>query len=260
MSEHDGRLRVATTTTPMSFRGVEPNSGDVPDSDGSSTPRRPESAVYVLAERGGRLAEIGQVGGLGKDERIYSVRFIGTTAYVVTFRQVDPLYVIDLKDPSRPRVTGELKITGYSAYLHPTADGRLLGVGQEADTQGRTQGMQVSLFDVSDAPRRVGSYHVPGSTATAEFEPHAFLYWARSGLTVLPIASKYSGESEALVLKVTGDRIQHAGTVEHPDGGGGYESRIQRSLIVGDTLWTISDSGARATGTAALDDRGWLAF
>ena len=112
MSEHDGRLRLATTTSPSP--GVRGPGGEW----------RSESAVHVLAERGGRLTEIGKVGGLGKGERIYSVRFIGPTGYVVTFRQIDPLYVIDLRDPSRPAVTGELKITGYSAYLHPTADGR----------------------------------------------------------------------------------------------------------------------------------------
>ncbi|GLZ07209.1 hypothetical protein Acsp03_46750 [Actinomadura sp. NBRC 104412] len=253
MSEHDGRLRLATTTS-ASPGAREPGGA-----------WRSESTVYVLVEGSGRLTVIGKVGGLGKGERVYSVRFIGPTAYVVTFRQIDPLYVIDLRDPSRPTVTGELKITGYSAYLHPIADGRLLGVGQEADTTGRTQGTQVSLFDVSAAPRRVGGYHLPGSSSAAEFEPHAFLYWPRTGLTVLPIASKYTDGkyttgSEALVLKVSGTTVRRLGTVEHPKGDEGYPSPIRRSLIVGDTLWTVSDDGARATGITALDDRGWLAF
>jgi uncharacterized secreted protein with C-terminal beta-propeller domain len=83
-------------------------------------------------------------------ERVKAVRFMGTQAYVVTFRQTDPLYVIDLADPTNPVVTGELKIPGYSAYLHPVGDGLLLGVGQSAELDGRTLGTQMSLFDVSD--------------------------------------------------------------------------------------------------------------
>ncbi|MCW2638580.1 MAG: Beta propeller domain protein [Dactylosporangium sp.] len=99
------------------------------------------------------------VGGLGKGERIYAVRFVGPTGYVVTFRQTDPLYVVDLHDAAQPRVTGELKINGYSAYLHPAGDGRLIGVGQDADDNGRRKGMQVSLFNVADPsrPTRLGS-------------------------------------------------------------------------------------------------------
>lgn len=143
--------------------------------------------MYVLAQRNASLTEIGRVDGLGKGERIHSVRFIGAGAYVVTFRQTDPLYTLDLKDPRRPRLTGELKITGYSAYLHPTADGRLLGVGQDADTSGRTSGLQISLFDVSGEPRRVGARKLPGTSSRAEFDPHAFLYWPETGLTVVPV-------------------------------------------------------------------------
>ncbi|MFC5751770.1 beta-propeller domain-containing protein [Actinomadura rugatobispora] len=252
MSEHDGRLRVATTTSPAAST-VRP---DGPAA--SSTAPRSQSAVHVLAADGRALREIGKVDGLGKGERIYSVRFIGTTAYVVTFRQVDPLYVIDLKDPARPRVTGELKITGYSAYLHPVAGGRLLGVGQEASTDGRTRGTQVSLFDVNGPPRRVGAYHLPGSSATAEFEPHAFLHWPQTGLTVLPISHR-TAESEALVLKVDAAGVHRAGTVRHPRDGA-YPGPIRRSLIVGDTLWTLSDQGARATDTATLAERAWLRF
>ena len=119
--------------------------------------RDSESAVTVLREQGGRLAQIGQVGGLGRGERIYAARFLGDVGYLVTFRQVDPLYTIDLSNPAAPKVAGELKITGYSAYLHPIGEDLLLGVGQEASEQGRRLGAQVSLFDVSDpaSPKRL---------------------------------------------------------------------------------------------------------
>ena len=85
----------------------------------------------------GRLEKIGQVSGLGRGERIYAVRFIGDRGYVVTFRQIDPLYTLDLADPAHPRVRGELKILGYSAYLHPVGDHELLGIGQDATSRAR---------------------------------------------------------------------------------------------------------------------------
>ncbi|TDC87708.1 beta-propeller domain-containing protein [Actinomadura sp. 7K507] len=237
MSEHDGKLRLATTTGQFA-REEKPS----------------QSSVYVLAQDGSRLDQVGRIDGLGKGERIYSVRFIGATGYVVTFREVDPLYVLDLKDPRRPRLTGELKITGYSAYLHPTRDGKLLGVGQDADRSGRTKGLQVSLFDVSgERPRRIDNYTLPEATSQAEFEPHAFLYWPDSGLTVIPVNDP---GAEALALKVTGSSITETGTVTHPGDGNG----IRRSLIIGDTLWTFSGKGARATNAATLENTAWLPF
>ena len=138
LSEHSGMLRAATTSTAES---------------------ESQSYVTVLATKRGRLEKAGQVGGLGRGERIYAVRFIGDRGYVVTFRETDPLYTLDLADPARPRVTGELKILGYSAYLHPVGEHELLGVGQDATPEGRRLGTQLSLFDVSDpaAPRRRGA-------------------------------------------------------------------------------------------------------
>lgn len=243
MSELDGNLRLATTTNQIDARE-----------------RTSESTVYVLGQHGGRLDEIGRIGGLGKGERIYSVRFLGAAAYVVTFRQVDPLYLLDLKDPRKPRLSGELKITGYSAYLHPLPDGRLLGVGRDADASGRTRGLQVSLFDVSGAqPRKVASYRLPDASSQAEFEPHAFLYWPPTGLTVIPVMSPGRGTSEALVLKVAGTSVAKAGTVRHPETER-FGNGVQRSLVVGNTLWTFSDDGARATDMATLKDAAWLSF
>ncbi|MBO2454940.1 beta-propeller domain-containing protein [Actinomadura barringtoniae] len=257
ISEYGGNVRLATTTTPMSTEG------DVPSSSAGGGPAS-QSAVYVLGQRGPQLSVVGKLDGLGKGERIYSVRFIGTAGYVVTFRQVDPLYVLDLSDAAHPRSTGELKITGYSAYLHPMADGRLLGVGQDADDQGHRLGTQVSLFDVAGGtPKKVGSYRLPGTSASTDFDPHAFLYWPQSGLAVVPvsgdgISNTGAGTGEALVLKIDGNGLHKAGTVHHP--GSSYENSIQRSLVVGNTLWTISDGGARATDVSSFHDQGWLRF
>ncbi|MDL4771700.1 beta-propeller domain-containing protein [Actinomadura xylanilytica] len=256
MSEYGGNLRIATTTTPVSA-GVRRDL-ERPAATAAPSPPRSESAVRVLAQHGARLDLAGEIGGLGRGERIYAVRFLGPAAYVVTFRQVDPLYVVDLRNPARPRVSGELKISGYSAYLHPMADGRLLGVGQDAGPSGRVRGTQVSLFDVSAAPRRVGAFKLPGSSAQAEFDPHAFLYWPRTGLTVVPVTRGATGASEALVLKVDGGGVRRLGSVEHP--GNDYAGSIRRSLLVGGTLWTFSDAGARATDAASLGQGAWLPF
>ena len=82
--------------------------------------------------------------------RVLSVRFLGDMGYVVTFRQTDPLFTMDLSDPTRPRVVGELKIPGFSAYLHPIGQDQLIGIGVDADTQGRMLGAQLATFDLSD--------------------------------------------------------------------------------------------------------------
>ena len=276
LSEYAGHLRVATTKEQA--LGVEPGPADgpqtsepMPDAAGTS------SAVSVLVQRGDRLVPVGRVDGLGRGERIYSVRFIGPVGYVVTFRQTDPLYTLDLSDPSRPRVVGELKITGFSSYLHPAGDGRLIGVGQDADLNGRVQGTQVSLFDVSNpaGARRLDAFALPGGYSEAEYDPHAFLYWAAEHLLVVPMWAQSAVDGSlqptdkpmfggALALRLDGDRFTKLGFISHPGAAGitAYQRdpSIRRSLVIGDTLWTISSSGAMATDIHALADQEWVPF
>jgi uncharacterized secreted protein with C-terminal beta-propeller domain len=182
---------------------------------------------------------------------------------VVTFRQTDPLYVLDLGDAEHPAVRGELKIPGYSAYLHPIGDHRLLGVGQAASDQGRVQGTQLSLFDVSDAanPKRLSNATLPAAHSEAEFDHHAFLYWAKSGLTMLPVQS-YGAPSAtgrpffgAVGFSVTDAAVTELARVEHRDG-----QPIRRSLVVGDRVITLSDGGVQSSDLTSLQDRGWLSF
>lgn len=242
MSEWDGHLRIATTN------------------DKSS-----DSSVYTLRQDGSRLVRVGKVGGLGKGERIYAVRFVGSTGYVVTFRQTDPLYTVDLRNPAKPTVAGELKITGYSAYLHPAGDGRLIGIGQEASDQGRVQGTQVSLFDVSDLakPDRLAQYHVKYGNSEAEFDPHAFLYWPSDRLMVVPLtayrqassATKVAQSGGALVLKVGDDTLTERGMVTQQDSAGDL---VRRSLVVNGILWTVSAEGLQANDLSTLDKLGWI--
>jgi uncharacterized secreted protein with C-terminal beta-propeller domain len=240
MSEWDGHLRVATTSENPWDRAAQ---------------TRSESAVFVLRQKGGDLVETGHVGGLGKGERIYSVRFVGGTGYVVTFRQTDPLYTVDLRNPQSPKVLGELKITGYSAYLHPAGDGRLIGIGQEASEQGRVQGTQVSLFDVSDlaAPKRLAQYHLKNVRSEAETDPHAFLYWPKTGLLAVPLWS--GAQPGLLVLSVNDASINERGAITHTG-----PTPVRRSLVIDGTLWTVSDQGLKANDMGTLAATAWLPF
>ncbi|MFI6394710.1 beta-propeller domain-containing protein [Nonomuraea sp. NPDC050540] len=240
LSEFEGNLRVATT---------------------QSDQKTSSSSVYVL--KADTLARVGEVGGLGKGERIYSVRFIGPVGYVVTFRQVDPLYTLDLRDPAAPRVTGELKITGYSAYLHPAGDGRLIGVGQEASDKGRTLGTQLSLFDVSDpaGPRRLSQMFQKDSGSEAEWDPHAFLYWPKTGLTVIPLSGYKDNTTGAMVMKVDQSGVTKLGMVKHPKQTQkeySYQPGIQRAMVIGDELWTVSYEGVQVNDATTLAEKAWI--
>jgi uncharacterized secreted protein with C-terminal beta-propeller domain len=242
LSEYDGNLRVATTLS---------------DTDKSS------SSVYVL--KADTLEKVGEVGGLGEGERIYSVRFIGPVGYCVTFKQVDPLYTLDLRDPAAPKVTGELKITGFSAYLHPGDDGRLIGIGQEASDKGRTLGTQISLFDVSDpaSPRRLSQLFQKDSGSEAEWDPHAFLYWPKTGLSVLPLNTYTENKQEigAMVLKIDDSAVTKLGMIEHPvqkQKDNSYQPSIQRAMVIGDSIWTISTDGVQVNDATSLAQQAYI--
>ena len=237
LSEHEGVLRAATTT--FNQNGTE-------------------SLVTTLTEREGKLIQLGRVGGLGRGERIYAVRFIGDQGYVVTFRQVDPLYTIDLRNPAAPRVVGELKIAGYSAYLHPIGDNLLIGVGQDATEQGRRTGTQLSLFDVSNPaqPTRLYQYKPDGfGSSEAEYDHHAFLWWPATNLAVIPLTIG-GNDAVALGARIGRGGIAEVGRVKHPVDNG--FAPVQRSLVVRDRLFTLSPAGLRTSRLDSLADVAWL--
>ena len=217
LNEHGDELRIATTRTV----------------DGIS-----ESAVTILTAGDDNTYDVlGEVGGLGLTERIYAVRYIGDLAYVVTFRETDPLYVVDLTDPTQPYAAGELKIPGYSSYLHPIGDGKLLGIGQDADNSGRTRGTQISLFDVSDSsnPLRLDKVDIGGASA-AEYDHKAFLWWPAGQFTA---TADYDGT-------VTITRLDGLATFAEPvelEYPASEECRwwnnTTRALVIGDHIVTI---------------------
>jgi hypothetical protein len=256
LSEYGGNLRVASTEAPAWW--------------GGNPALENTSSVSVLQEQGGKLATIGSVGDLGRGERIYAVRFIGDTGYVVTFRQVDPLYTLDLSNPQHPAVLGELQIQGYSSYLHPVGDNLLLGVGQDASAEGRLLGSELSLFDVSNLRKPVRLFQKalgPGNSE-AEYDHHAFLYWPKTGLVAVPVQT-YSTDPAvpqtpfvgAIGFRVSRQRgIEELGRISHTNPAANNNVAIRRSLVVGDTLYTVSDLGVQANNMATFSLAGWAGF
>jgi uncharacterized secreted protein with C-terminal beta-propeller domain len=250
MSEHEGVLRVASTASPTWAE------------DGSEQTES-ESAVTVLATDGDRLRRVGHLDGIGRGEDIYAVRFLGDTGYVVTFRQIDPLHVIDLGDPTNPRALGELKIPGYSAYLHPVGPGLLIGVGRDVSEDGVPGGVQVSLFDVSDParPTRIDREDFGGGSSTeVEYDHHAFSWFADQRLAILPIDSydPSGGESHGAVgLVVAADAL---GRVARVSRGETYEAQIRRTLELGGSIYATAANGVSAYDPATLAEVGSLDY
>ncbi len=139
IDEHNGYFRFVTTEN----KGIETRDDRVVTYTIQN--------VNSLSVLDGDLKEVGKIENIAPDERVYSVRFMGDTAYFVTFRQVDPLFSVDLKDPKNPKIIGALKIPGFSNFLFPFSEGKLLGIGQDADEKtGRTGGIKFSIFDISN--------------------------------------------------------------------------------------------------------------
>lgn len=299
LSELDGDLRVAATETVAT--GDTPAATSAPTGpDRAWPPATTQSTVTVLRQVGAELQAIGKVEGLGRGEEIHSVRFIGRTGYVVTFRRTDPLYTIDLGDPTEPRVAGELKIPGYSSYLHPIGDGLLVGIGQDATLEGRVTGLQLSLFDVSDpaAPAQLQKTTLPGSFSLAEQDHHAFLWWPSDSLAVVPVTGYGVGVEGSLArpfVGAIGFVVQRAGISERgrlvhpavaPRAGGwanpgcppgaacvapepipsppldetGGGSPVTRTAVVRGMLLSFSEAGVKASDLATLADLAWLPY
>jgi hypothetical protein len=244
MGEHEDFLRVATTEHDWWW-------GTTDDGEDHG------SLITVLADNGeGELETVGSLTGIAPGERIYACRFMGDRGYLVTFVQIDPLFTLDLSDPTAPRIAGELKVTGYSSYLHPIGDDALLAVGVEADDQGAIRGMAVSIFDVSDFddPRLAHRYLIEDEENTWSWsealnDHHAFTYHRR----VLSIPAYLSGKgtrfSGLLVLYADpGYGIGELGWIDHtdlPPGPWGSSAWMRRSVYIEDALYSLSNLGVK---------------
>lgn len=247
MDENEGKFRIATTSNEW---------------NGNAT-----NNLYVLDEG---LNVVGKVEGLAPGERIYSARFVGERAYVVTFRQVDPLFVIDLSESENPKVLGYLKITGYSGYLHPYDETHLIGVGQEASEDGRVQGVKIALFDVSDVEnvRIAGSYVADGQWSSTDvlYDHKAFLFDKNKNLMALPISTNnyvkgnYEYWQGVYVFNVSLDGIKLRGKISHDVENEteqyyyGRQDYVRRSLFIDNTLYTISNRLVKASSLSDLSE------
>lgn len=213
LDEYEGNLRVATTVGQNSWFGPL---GQLTQSF---------SDVYVLD---GGLREIGSVRDLGKTERIYSVRFMAGRGYVVTFRQTDPFYVLDLSNARSPQLKGELKIPGFSSYLHPLTEDLLVGIGQENGN------VKLSLFDVAspENPAEVDKYSMSEYWSEAQNNHHAFLADEKHEVFFLP------GSKGGYVFSYAGRKINLVKAVA--------DYQVQRATYVNDYLYIIGQNGIQA--------------
>ncbi len=274
MDEYNGNFRIATTISGYS------NNKDISTNN-----------VYVLDED---LNTIGEVEDIAFGESIYAVRFMGDRAYMVTFKHVDPLFVIDLSDPSNPKVLGKLKIPGYSDYLHPYDATHLIGIGKEVDesidadkvhTEGAVyytaiQGVKLALFDVSDVSNPIEMYKEVigdrGTESLATSEHKAFLFDKNNELLVVPmtVAERKPGQPKEMegefvfqgayvyTLNLE-DGFNLRGRVSHIEDKDAYDKSgyyfyspysIKRSLYMDEVLYTLSDKAIKMNDLNGMEE------
>jgi len=263
MDENRGYFRVATTRSQLWSRFTK-------DAEKSY------SNVYVLDPE---LKLVGSLENLATDERIYSARFMGDRAYLVTFKQVDPLFVINLTDPAKPAVLGAIKIPGFSNYLHPVNDSgaQLIGLGRHTEIDEndrvRTKGIKLSLFDFTDlsAPKELDSYIIGDerSASIALNDHRAFLFSAEKNILSIPAVLRESGGRLAfagsLVFGLENNAFSLKGRIDHSDGGkytepdywrgySYYDNTVKRSLYIGDNLFTFSNKYLKVNKISDLSE------
>lgn len=219
--EYEGNLRVATT-------------------DYSYVHDRDVSSVYVLNKD---LELIGKLEDIAYDEQVKSVRFMGDTGFIVTFRNTDPLFTLDLSDPTAPKVVGEVKLPGFSSYLHPVGEGLVVGLGYDGDEENADfNTVKVSLFDVSDLknPKEVDTFVLKNAYSRALNEPKAFITYPEEKLIGFP-TEHYDGRTvySYKLLKIDGGEISnHLGYVHHTER---YTGDVFRGTYIDDKLYTIDN-------------------
>lgn len=252
MDEQGGYLRVATHNWSSQFAG-------------GTWATVNDSGVYALDTEGDTLDVVGSVTGLAPGEQLYSVRFAGDKAYLVTFLRTDPLFVVDLSDPTTPAVEGELEIPGFSNYLQSVGQsagaGLLLGIGQEREPGTWNTRLKISLFDVSNGAtpteidRQILDESAQWSGSDAQFDSHALLYSPEDGLLVVPVSGggynagtgEYHYENLLSVMRVDADGIHVVGQIQ-------TDQLVLRTVRIGDVLYAVSDDTVTAYSLTDLSE------
>lgn len=262
MDEHEGNFRIATTE------------GEAWDDDHPSS-----NSLYILDSS---MRKVGEVEKLARGERIYSVRFMGDKAYIVTFKQVDPLFVIDTSDPANPKVEGELKIPGFSTYLHPIDEHHLIGFGYDTkvisekmsdEPRVSRNGMKMSLFDITDFenPKEMDTEIIGGSgTHSTLLEDHkALLHMRERNLYGFPVTvydekEKSSRELDfdyqgALLYEITPEKgIVRRAKFTEKELYEEWENQIQRLIYIDEELYTVSHSEITAYSLNDFEKVGFI--
>lgn len=276
MDEHDGFFRIATTK------------GDMWRNDQFTS----KNNMYVLNES---MSIVGLIEDIAPGEQIYSVRYTGDRAYMVTFKKVDPLFVIDLSNPQKPNILGKLKIPGYSDYLHPYDENHVIGFGKDAvevkndwnnDTTAYYQGMKLALFDVSDVnnPKELFTEMIGdrGTDSELLYNHKALLFSKEKNLLAFPVTLMEVPSSQKSDPRAYGEfafqgvyvyslnlnegfqlrgKVTHMTEEELLKAGQTwvpYERTVERALYIGDTLYTASQGLLKANQLSNLQEIGTL--
>lgn len=259
MDEKDGYFRIATTDS---------------DNWNNSTDR---NNLYVLDEE---LKIVGKIENLAKGEKIYSVRFMGDRAYMVTFVETDPLFVIDLKDPTNPTVLGELKIPGYSSYLHPYDENHLIGFGENTKVNEYggviTDGMKMALFDVTDPtdPKEMYSVDIGDRWTYSEIlDNHkALLFSKERNILAFPVYIRQETQDYKTIYTFQGALVysldlengfKQKGAISHKEDAKGYydydsSKDVERIIYINNNFYTISSGLIKATDMETMKEQGSL--
>jgi uncharacterized secreted protein with C-terminal beta-propeller domain len=273
MDEYNDYFRVATTVHNWNLRTF-------------AAEETTRNNVYVLDMK---LNIVGKLEDLAPGEQIYSARFMGNRCYVVTFRNIDPLFVIDLANPAAPKVLGELKVTGYSGYLHPYDENHIIGIGKETEYDAKEdfawyQGLKISLFDVSDFsnPIEIDKFEIGdrGTDSPILYDHKSLLFDKEKNLLVIPVAVAEIDETDyrdgvpdwaygnyvwqgAYVFDISLEGIDLRGRITHMDdntiAGGKYNYYydyanyiVQRSFYMDDVLYTVSSMKVKMNNLQTL--------
>ena len=232
MDEHNGNFRIATTTGDM-WNDTSKNN------------------VYILDEN---LKALGKLEGLAEGERIYSTRFAGNRVYMVTFRQVDPLFVIDTSNPKAPELKGMLKIPGYSTYLHMVDENHILGFGYDTEENQWggtvTGGLKISMFDVTNVTKPKETFtEIIGKAGTYSevlYNHKALMFSLGKGIMAFPLNRTTDGYKSdfngAYIYNVTDDSINLKNMITHKESDKAYGDEIKRIIYIGDYLYTLSEN------------------
>ena len=260
MDEKDGYFRIATTDSNNWNSDTDTNN------------------MYVLNEK---LEVVGKIENLAKGEKIYSVRFMGNRAYMVTFVQTDPLFVIDLSEPTNPVVLGELKIPGYSKYLHPYDETHIIGFGENTTTNKYggvvTDGMKMALFDVSNPsnPKELYSVDIGEKGTYSEIlnNHKALLFSKEKNIIAFPISireeeGEYNSKltfqgaivygldlNEGFTLKGT---IAHMQIEDDEYTDYNYTKEVERIIYIRDSLYTLSEGLVKSTNIETMQEQSSL--